>query len=99
MSFFEVTSGEIKSKAGELSEFNQQFKNKAEELTEKEGALITMWEGEAKNAFHQAYTHDKGQMDIFSQLIDKYVEALYLIAQKYEEAEQRAMELATARNY
>lgn len=99
MSFFEVTSGEIKSKANELSQYNQQFKSKAGELTEKEGSLISMWEGAAKDSFHQAYMHDQGQMDIFSQLIDKYVEALYMIAQKYEEAERKAVELATARNY
>lgn len=99
MSFFEVTSGEVRSKAGQLSELNGQFKAKAVDLSEKEGSLASMWEGAAKDTFHSAFMQDKSQMDIFTQLIDQYVEALLEIAQKYEEAERRAMELAAARNY
>lgn len=99
MSFFEITSGEVRSKAAALLELNQQFKNKAEELSENEGGLISMWEGVAKDNFHQAFTHDKSQMDVFTSLIERYVEALYEIAQKYEEAEQRAAELAANRSY
>lgn len=99
MSFFEVTSGEVRTKASALQQLNQQFKSKATDLSEKEQGLVNMWEGSAKNSFHQAFTKDKGQMDVFSQLIDQYVMALNEIAQKYDEAEQRATELATARNY
>ena len=99
MSYFEVTSGEVRSKAAALLELNQQFRNKANELTEKEGSLTQMWEGEAKNLFHQAYMQDKSQMDTFNQLIDRYVEALNDIAAKYEEAERRAAELAATRSY
>jgi len=99
MSFFEVTSGEVRSKAAALAELNQQFRNKAMELTEKEGSLTQMWEGVAKDTFHQAYMQDKSQMDVFNQLIDRYVEALNEIAAKYEEAERRAAELAANRSY
>ena len=99
MSFFEVTSGEVRNKANQLSELNQQFRTKAVDLSEKEGSLISMWEGDAKMKFHQAFTHDKAQMDTFNQLIDRYVEALLTIAQKYEEAERRAAELASSRSY
>lgn len=99
MSFFEVTSSEIRAKAGLLSDLNGQFRTKATDLENKEQSLCSMWEGEAKNTFHQAFMRDKSQMDVFNQLIDRYVEALLEIAAKYEEAERRAMELASARIY
>ncbi len=99
MGYFEVTSREIRSKASALSELNQQFKQKAGDLENKEISLCTMWEGDAKSTFHMAFTKDKSQMDAFHALIGQYVEALLEIAQRYEEAERRAAELAAARNY
>lgn len=99
MSYFEVTSSEVRSKAASLQELNGNFRTKATDLETKEQALCGMWEGEAKDTFHREFTSDKGQMDTFNRLIDEYVEALLCIAQKYEEAERRAAELAAARNY
>lgn len=99
MSYFEVTSSEVRSKAGALGELNGQFKSRESDLENKEQSLCSMWEGEAKNAFHSAFMRDKSQMDTFSQLIDRYVETLMEIAQRYEEAERRAAELAMNRSY
>lgn len=99
MAFFEVTSGEVRAKASTLSELNHEFRNRQRELEEKEASLCSMWEGEAKNTFHRAFTSDKSQTDAFASLIDRYVDALLEIAQRYEEAERRAAELAAARNY
>ena len=58
-----------------------------------------MWEGEARDTFHQAFTRDKQQMDVFHQLIAQYVQALLEIAARYEQAEARNREIASARNY
>lgn len=99
MGYFEVTSREIRSKAAALSELNQQFKTKSGELENKEVELCSMWEGEAKSQFHMAFSKDKSQMDSFSSLIEQYVSALIEIAQRYEEAERRAAELASSRSY
>lgn len=99
MGCFEVTSSEVRNKANSLQELNSQFRNKATELENQESSLCSMWDGVAKNAFHQAFMHDKGQMDAFNQLIDRYVQALLEIAAKYEEAEMRALEMAEARAY
>lgn len=99
MGFFEVTSREIRSKAAALGELNGQFKGKENELENKEVELTSMWEGEAKTAFHTAFSRDKSQMDAFSSLIEQYVSALLEIAQRYEEAERRAAELAASRSY
>lgn len=99
MAFFQVTSSELRNKASRLQELNGQFKAKASELQEKENALCSMWEGEAKTVFHQAFMNDRQQMEAFCGLISQYVQALLEIAARYEEAEARNREIAAARKY
>lgn len=99
MAFFQVTSSELRNKAGQLKELNGQFKAKATELSEKETSLCGMWEGMAREAFHQAFSRDRQQMDVFCQLIEQYVQALLEIAARYEQAEAKNRELAAARKY
>lgn len=99
MSFFQVTPRELRNKAGKLSELNSRFKAKQQELTEQESALCRMWEGGARDTFHQAFTRDRQQMDVFHHLISQYVQALLEIAARYEQAEARNREIASARSY
>ena len=99
MGYIQVTSRELRNSAQELQSLNSQFRTKAAELTEKETALCGMWEGSARDAFHQAFGRDRQQMDNFHQLIAQYVQVLLEIAARYEEAEARNREIATARNY
>ena len=61
MSFFQVTPRELRNKAGKLSELNSRFKAKQQELTEQESALCSMWEGGARDTFHQAFTRGEKQ--------------------------------------
>lgn len=99
MAFFQVTSSELRNKAGRISDLNSQFKAKAVQLGEQEAALCSMWEGQAKDSFHQAFLRDRQQMDAFEQLIGQYVQALLEIAVRYEQAESRNREIASTRNY
>lgn len=99
MGYIQVTSRELRNSAGRLQDLNSQFKAKATELAEKETSLCGMWEGSAKDAFHQAFTRDRQQMDAFYQLIAQYIQALLEIAARYEQAEARNREIAAARNY
>ncbi len=99
MSFFQVTSSELRRRAGQLSELNSQFQAKASLLGEQEGSLCSMWEGQAKDAFHQAFVHDRQQMEVFHHLISQYIQALLEIAVRYERAEARNREIAAARSY
>ncbi len=99
MSFFQVTSSQLRSKAEKIMDLNNQFKGKAAQLGEQESSLCGMWEGAAKDAFHQAFLRDRQQMDVFHQLIGQYVQALLEIAARYEQAEARNREIAAARNY
>lgn len=99
MAYFQVTSSELRSAAGRISDLNNQFKARAEQLGEQEAALCSMWEGQAKDAFHQAFLRDRQQMNVFEQLIARYVQALLEIAVRYEQAEARNREIAAARKY
>ncbi len=99
MAFFQVTSLELRNRAGRISDLNGQFKAKSAQLGEQEAALCGMWEGQAKDTFHQAFLHDRQQMEAFVRLIDQYVRALLEIAARYEQAEARNREIAAARNY
>ena len=58
-----------------------------------------MWEGEANDAFHTAFIRDKGQMDQFHNVIEQFVEALLVIAAKYEAAENKNISIAATRSY
>lgn len=99
MAFFQVTSSELRNRAGRISDLNSQFKAKAAQLGEQEAALCSMWEGQAKDTFHQAFLRDRQQMDAFGGLISQYVQALLEIAARYEQAENRNREIASTRNY
>lgn len=99
MAFFQVTSSELRNAAERISDLNSQFKARASQLGEQEASLCGMWEGQAKDAFHQAFMRDRQQMDAFVQLINQYVQALLEIALRYEQAENQNREIAGRRAY
>ncbi|MCD8012061.1 MAG: WXG100 family type VII secretion target [Lachnospiraceae bacterium] len=99
MSEIQVTSATLRSRADDLSQLNEQFKNAVNTLTEEEGALRAQFEGEASDAFHSAFTKDSIQMGNFYNAIADYVTKLIQIAEAYEKAEQTNVSTATARNY
>ena len=94
MSAFTAHASQLRAKAEELTNLNSSFKSNVSELETCEQNLSSMWEGQAKEAFHQAFTSDKVQMTNFSTLIDKYVNTLLSIAAKYEQAELANVETA-----
>ncbi|MGI6010702.1 MAG: WXG100 family type VII secretion target [Ruminococcus sp.] len=94
-----VTSRELKNKAEELRSQNTSLKSAIETLGSLEAELASMWEGSAKDAFHNAFTKDKGQMETFKSTIDQYAAALDEIAAKYAQAEAANANIANTRNY
>ena len=58
-----------------------------------------MLEGNAKTAFHNAFTSDKQQMDNFYTAIELYAQKLEVILAKYIQAENTNIELANNRTY
>jgi WXG100 family type VII secretion target len=99
MAAFTVTSSELRTKASSLRESNAQFKTQTGNLDEQEGSLLSMWEGEAKTAFDNAYKSDRTQMDNFYNLIEQYCVALETIAEKYDQAEAANVSTASQRTY
>ena len=99
MADFKVTPSVLTSQADELTELNGRFKGSIEKLVTSEGSLNSMWEGEAKDAFHNAFITDKGKMDEFYNLIIQYIERLRTIAQRNEQTEQTNYDIASSRTY
>lgn len=99
MAEYSVLVNELKAKSDELEQLNQTLDSMIKSLQETEGALGAMWEGEAKKGFHTAFTNDTTQMRNFYNLIIAYINALRLAIQKYVEAENKNIELASTRKY
>ena len=99
MSFFQVTSAELRKKAEQLKGLNSRYKSGVDSLQTTEQTLKTMWEGEANETFHNAFKRDKDQMDRFHTAIERFIEALLIIAAKYEEAENKNIATAATRSY
>lgn len=99
MALIRVTARELRAKAEELRSLNGQFKSAVSELEGTEGQLAGMWEGEAKNAFHNAFQSDKVQMDNFYNAIENYAARLESAAAKYEQTENANVEIANTRSY
>ena len=98
MSFFQVTSAELRKKAEQLKGLNTRFRGSVDSMQQTEQSLKSMWEGEANDAFHKAFVNDRGRMDQFHAAIEKFIEALLVIAAKYEEAEKKNTHTATVRS-
>ena len=94
-----VTSSTVRSKAEELRNLNEQFKARVGDLENQEASLNSMWEGEANDAFHNAFQRDKAQMDNFYNLISQYIQTLLNIAAEYEKAETMNTNTGNTRTY
>ncbi len=96
MSYFLVTAASLREKAEAMKGLNARFKTNVENLITTEQGLKQMWEGEANEAFHKAFTTDATKMEAFHTAIEKYIEALLIIAAKYEEAEAKNVNTASS---
>ncbi len=94
-----VTTTTLNSKASELKSLNNNFRSQINNLKSVESSLNSMWDGEANDAFHKAFTKDITQMNNFYNAIEKYVQTLQEIAKKYDAAEQKNVSTATKRAY
>ena len=94
---FKVNPQELVKQAQELQALNERFKTEVQTMTEKEQALSSMWEGEARNAFHNAYATDAEKFQNFYNGIARFVQALSDAAQEYAKEEQTAASIGTKR--
>lgn len=94
---FRVSTAQLIQQAQELQTLNERFKAEVTAMTEKEEALSSMWEGEARNAFHNAYATDAEKFANFYNGIVRLIQALSDVAQNYQKAEAQAAAIATTR--
>lgn len=94
-----VTTTELKSKAETLRTKNSSLKTQISNLQQQESSLNGMWDGEANEAFHTAFTNDVTQMNNFVDAIEKYAAALDAIAAQYDKTEATNQNLAANRLY
>ena len=66
MAEIKVTSSVLRNKMSELQNLNSQYKSALQELRTVENTLASMWEGEAKETFHTAFTNGAAQMENFA---------------------------------
>lgn len=97
MDFIRVTASQIRNTANQLREYNGYFDRQVQKLQESEMSLNGMWDGQANDAFHAAFNHDKDYMMQFYNLINKYCAALEQIAAEYERAENENINIAISR--
>ena len=99
MAQIKVTSSQLKAKADALRATNARFKARVSSLEATEARLNGMWDGDANDAFHNAFTRDKIQMNNFFNAIQQYANVLDSIAAKYDQAEATNTNTATTRTY
>ena len=94
-----TTASELKAKSESLQELNQRFMNQITTLEETEGSLNGMWEGQARETFHNAFSSDMVQRRNFYNAIQNYVQVLLQIAAEYMKAENTNVDIGQTRKY
>lgn len=95
----QVTTSELRNKADELRGSNRELNKQIGNLQTEEASLNSMWDGEANDAFHNAFTSDIEQMSNFYNAVESYCAALERIAQQYDVTEQANQGIASTRSY
>ena len=91
-----VNPQQLMNKATELRNQNSNLKNQIESLRSAEGALSAMWEGEAKQAFRNAFMQDISRMEAFFGTVEQYATALENIAAEYMRAESKNVSVVSS---
>lgn len=94
-----VTTAQLNSKASELRGQNTNLKTQIENLQTEEASLNSMWDGDANDAFHTAFSNDIAQMTSFYTAVENYCKALEQIAVQYDNTEAANQSIASTRSY
>lgn len=88
-----ANSNQIRSKAEQLEQYNNQLNTALKALSTSEQALAGMWEGDAQKAFRTAFQKDYAQFEEFHRGITTYISTLRTIASNYDKAEDKNVAL------
>lgn len=97
MAEIRVTPSVLKSKAEELQSGLKSLSQKMDELQQRENQLSGMWQGEAKESFHNAFMTSYNECQPFFEELQKFIAKLVETAEQYERAEQEAASRAQSR--
>ena len=89
MSFYQVDSRQLRAKKDELMTLAQRFRQAKETLCADEITLRSMWEGAANENFHTRFIKSAGQMDAFYDVVERYINVIEYVANRYDMAEQK----------
>lgn len=98
MAMIRVDTGTLRSKAAQLRQMANDFKSRVNNLESDESSLYGMWDGQAHDAFHNAFISDKNQFLVFYNGILDYARTLENFASDYERREQTAIQVAKKRD-
>ena len=98
MSFYQVSSRDLRTGKDELLSLNERLKTERETLIACEIGLKEMWVGEANESFHRLFVKNASQIEAFSVLIVRYCEVMEIIANRYDSAEQKNVSLSQSCN-
>jgi len=94
-----VNTTQLVSRESQLKSLNNQLRSEINNLKTTEAHLNTSWDGDANDAFHNAFINDVNQMENFYNLIIKYCDALHQIHRNYDKTEAINTNTAKTRTY
>lgn len=92
------TPQQMRTKASQLREMNQNFRTQVGLLTTQEEELVGMWEGSTRDQFDKNYKSDRIQFDAFYQVIEFYAQTLEENATRYANAESESLQIVSRRS-
>ncbi len=93
-----VTSATITSKNNELKSLNSKLSSELSSMDSTEKSLLSMWEGDASNAFDKNYQTDMTKMQNLQKAVQNYCTALDQIVSQYEKSEKKNIATAQKRS-
>ncbi len=99
MALIQVTWKTLRDTAQQLRQLNNRLKTQINDLAQQENSLHSAWQGEANDAFHNAFNNDKVQFENFYDLMERYIQTMENAATEYENKERMNVAIASERKY
>lgn len=96
MADIQITPNNVLKKVDELEAALAKIKVKIEELEKTELDKNARWEGKASDAFHALFVQNKEKLERYYVEIQKYIQVLRDVANKYIKAENQNIDLINA---
>lgn len=97
MARFRVTPSVLRAKASDLETLTNRFNNEVNKLRETETALVSKWEGPARDKFNEEFLKDAEAFDMFRNGVNTFVQQLRTDADEYDKTENINTSIAATR--